>query len=623
MNFKVLLKMQEESKIAVFIWWYTWLVFMAGAFVLACFTGEAFMLVFVVVLVASLLGSLPALVLLLFIIIPISHLNKHWQVKCARLIAALLGISVLYGLAACLILHDEYSSSTIKDDLTVFVVVTLVLFSCTLIGTAFIFPKLRQFFAASTIYEYYTSPEALPETLISPSSITKTNTVMEQEITTTQQEPSFYQRNKILLKSIIVGILILVLLIPTAFIQELVREREGRQQQVAEEVSSKWANAQTLSGPFVIVPYLIKTTDAKGKVSTTKSYAHFLPDNLSVNSKVLPEIRYRSIYKIVVYRSENTFSGAITINPAAAKIDPADMLLNEAVVCFGLSDFRGIEENITINWNDTPLTFKGGMFKNDVAATGMQAAIPLTVATLGKPITFSVAVKLKGSEKLYFTPLGGSTTVALQSSWNNPSFDGSFIPDVKTVTNNGFTANWKILNLNRNYPQAWSDGSYDVAESSFGINLLQSTDSYGKTTRSVKYALLFIALTFMLFFFVEIIKGSSIHPLQYILIGLALCIFYTLLLSVSEYLNFNIAYALASAATVGLITLYTSGVFKQWRIAFAFGLVLSALYGFIFILIQLQDYALLFGSIGLFILLAIVMYYSRKIDWFNTAKVTH
>jgi inner membrane protein len=616
--------MQEDSKIAVLIWWYTWLVFMAGLFVFAAFKGEYFIFLFVLGLIVSLLGSLPALLVLLFVINPINNINKHWHIKCIRLVVVLLGISVLYGLVASMVMHDDYSHHNIKDDLSVFSVVTLVLFCCTMIGTALLFPKLRQFFEASTIYEYYTSPfEELHETIIPSSSTTKTNTIMEQEITTPQQEPSFYQRNKILLKSIIVGILILVLLIPTAFIQELVREREGRQQQVAEEVSSKWANAQTLSGPFVIVPYLIKTTDAKGKVTTTKSYAHFLPDNLSVNSKVLPEIRYRSIYKIVVYRSENTFSGTITINPTAAKIDPADMLLNEAVVCFGLSDFRGIEENITINWNDTPLTFKGGMFKNDVAATGMQAAIPLTVATLGKPITFSVAVKLKGSEKLYFTPLGGSTTVALQSSWNNPSFDGSFIPDVKTVTNNGFTANWKILNLNRNYPQAWSDGAYNVAESSFGINLLQSTDSYGKTTRSVKYALLFIALTFMLFFFVEIIKGSSIHPLQYILIGLALCIFYTLLLSVSEYLNFNIAYALAAAATVGLITLYTSGVFKQWRIAFAFGLVLSALYGFIFILIQLQDYALLFGSIGLFILLAIVMYYSRKIDWFNTAKVTH
>lgn len=616
--------MQKNTKIAVRLWLNTWLVFEAVTFVLACFAGVDFLFVMVLATVFSFFGSLPALLLLYFIVEPIQTSHTNWQNKCWLLLLSLFCIGLLYGLSAFFMIRNDYSSNTIVEDLSIFLIVTISLFACAFIGTALMYPSLRYYFEGSEQTQEESFDTSTTETISNPSSsITKTNTIMEQEITTPQQEPSFYQRNKILLKSIIVGILILVLLIPTAFIQELVREREGRQQQVAEEVSSKWANAQTLSGPFVIVPYLIKTTDAKGKVSTTKSYAHFLPDNLSVNSKVLPEIRYRSIYKIVVYRSENTFSGAITINPAAAKIDPADMLFNEAVVCFGLSDFRGIEENITIKWNDTPLTFKGGMFKNDVATTGMQAAIPLTVATLGKPITFSVAVKLKGSEKLYFTPLGGSTTVALQSSWNNPSFDGSFIPDVKTVTNNGFTANWKILNLNRNYPQAWSDGAYNVAESSFGINLLQSTDSYGKTTRSVKYALLFIALTFMLFFFVEIVKGSSIHPLQYILIGLALCIFYTLLLSVSEYLNFNIAYTLAAAATVGLITLYTSGVFKQWRIAFAFGLVLSALYGFIFILIQLQDYALLFGSIGLFILLAIVMYYSRKIDWFNTAKVTH
>jgi inner membrane protein len=596
---------------------------MAGLFVFACFTGEFFIYFFVFGLIGSLVGSLPALVVLLFIINPINNINKHWQEKCLRLVLALLSISVLYGLVACMVMHNEYSHNTIKDDLTVFGVVTLVLFCCTLIGTAFIFPKLRLFFAASTVDEYYTSPfEALPETIISPSSITKTNTIMEQDFSTPQQEPSFYQRNKILLKSIIVGILILVLLIPTGFIQDLVREREGRQQEVAQEVSSKWANAQTLSGPFVMIPYVTRFTDAKGKVTTSKSYAYFLPDKLSVNSTLLPEIRYRSIYKIVVYRSENNFSGAITINLAAANINQADMLLNEAMVCFGLSDFRGIEDNITLNWNNSAYTFKGGMPKNDVATSGMQAMVPITVATLGTSINFSVDVKLKGSEKLYYTPLGGSTTVALQSSWNNPSFDGSFIPDVKNITNNGFTANWKILNLNRNYPQAWSSGDFDVAASSFGINLLQATDSYGKTMRSVKYALLFIALTFMLFFFIEVVKGSSIHPLQYVLIGLALCIFYTLLLSISEYLDFNISYAIASLATVGLITLYTSGVFKQWKIAFVFGAVLSALYGFIFILIQLQDYALLFGSIGLFVLLAIVMYYSRKIDWFNKGLTT-
>lgn len=160
----------------------------------------------------------------------------------------------------------------------------------------------------------------------------------------------------------------------------------------------------------------------------------------------------------------------------------------------------------------------------------------------------------------------------------------------------------------------------EINESAFGVELLQGVDSYSKTIRSVKYALLFIALTFCLFFFIEVLQKRNVHPLQYVLVGFALCIFYTLLLSISEYTGFTIAYVTASAATVGLISLYIHSVFNKWSIALVFFLFLAALYGMIYILIQLQDGALLFGSIGLFVVLALVMYYSRKIDWSGNRK---
>ena len=176
-------------------------------------------------------------------------------------------------------------------------------------------------------------------------------------------------------------------------------------------------------------------------------------------------------------------------------------------------------------------------------------------------------------------------------------------------------ANWNVLHFNREFPQTWVDRQIDVAASSFGLNLLQPNDVYGKSLRAVKYAVLFISLTFCLYFFLELFQQRSVHPMQYVLVGLALCIFYTLLLSVSEYIHFNIAYLISSFATITLITLYTKSLFQTWNVALLFALFLGILYGFIFILIQLQDGALLFGSIGLFALLSLVMYYSLKIQW--------
>jgi inner membrane protein len=228
---------------------------------------------------------------------------------------------------------------------------------------------------------------------------------------------------------------------------------------------------------------------------------------------------------------------------------------------------------------------------------------------------FTLNLKLNGSEQLFFTPLGKQTAVTITSPWKDPAFEGKYLPSDKNISDKGFTAKWNVLHYQREIPQSWTENKPSVSESVFGVKLLQATDSYGKTMRSVKYALLFIALTFCIYFFIELLKGKSVHPLQYILVGFALCIFYTLLLSVSEYLGFDYAYLISAVATVSLIALYTKSLFGQWGIAALFFLFLSMLYGFIYILIQLQDGALLFGSIGLFILLAIIMYYSRRIDW--------
>ncbi len=431
------------------------------------------------------------------------------------------------------------------------------------------------------------------------------------------EKQTFWASNRLTIKGFIVGFLILVMMIPAIFIYNLVSERKARQNEVITEVSSKWASAQTIGGPFIVIAYKEKVTTAEGKIAEVKKWATFLPDRLKLSGALTPEARHRSIFTVMVYQSDIHVQG--TFAPLALgnlNLDKNDLLLNEAYLCMGLSDFRGIENTLQIKWNDTSYEFNAGL-PDKTLEQGLSVPITLSLEDLEKPHAYSMQLKLKGSEQLHFLPLGKTTEVDIKSTWSNPSFDGNFLPEPYLVNDSGFTASWKILHLNRSYPQEWKDRIFELENSSFGVSLLQVGDTYSKTERSIKYAILFVTLTFLLYFFMEILQKRKVHPLQYVLVGLAISIFYTLLLSISEYLGFNAGYLIAASATVLLITAYTKSIFMEWRIVAGFFMVLSALYGFIFVLIQLQDGALLFGSIGLFIILAIVMYFSRKIDWYN------
>jgi inner membrane protein len=433
---------------------------------------------------------------------------------------------------------------------------------------------------------------------------------METQIT------GFLQRNRVTIKGFLVGILILVLLIPTAFIYELILERKGRQAEVSAEVSSKWAGSQTISGPFLMIPYDEEIKDQAGKIQLIRHHAYFLPEDLKINGTIVPEIRSRSIYKVVLYKTTLRVNGNFSsARFADVGINLDKLILNQALLCFGLSDNRGIQEQLAINWNGDSKSFNAGVPKNALINSGVSVPISIAAEEINRTFSFDMQLQLRGSEFLFFSPLGKQTEVTLNSPWKNPSFDGKFLPASQKVSEQGFTAYWKILHFNREFPQSWIDNEINIQSSSFGLNLLQPNDAYGKTLRSVKYAILFISLTFCLYFFLELFQKRTVHPMQYILVGLALCIFYTLLLSISEYLDFNLSYGISATATMLLIALYTKSLFAKWKIAVLFGVFLGLLYAFIFILIQLQDGALLFGSIGLFILLAIVMFYSKQIDW--------
>jgi inner membrane protein len=424
------------------------------------------------------------------------------------------------------------------------------------------------------------------------------------------------------LKGIVVTLLTVMLLVPAFIINNLVSERRERQYEAFSEISSKWAETQTLTGPIVSIPYVEFVKDNSGYVRKERRYIHILPDQLTVNGNVTPEKRYRGIFEVVVYNARLTFSGSFS-NLAARipSIPQENILFNEAFVSFGISDLRGIKDKIQLKWGDETASFYPGIETSDILKSGINSPLIIRPGDSANAVAaFSFSINLNGSQYLHFTPVGKETDVHITSNWTAPSFDGAFLPDKREVKTTGFTASWKVLHLNRNYPQSWLGSGYLVDNSAFGINMILPVDNYTKTDRSIKYAILIIGLTFVIFFFLELLNNKSIHPLQYILVGFALCIFYILLLSISERLNFNLAYLIASVMTIGLISWYANSILKERKLSMLVGGNLILLYGFLFTIIQLQDYALLMGSLGLFIILAVVMYYSRKIDWTGVKK---
>lgn len=421
-----------------------------------------------------------------------------------------------------------------------------------------------------------------------------------------------WQKSKLFFKALLIGILVLLLLIPAYFVEELIKEREQRQKDAYEEVSSKWAGSQIITGPVLVLPYAETVANVSGPPTILRKQAYLLPDKLTITGDMKPEERHRGIYQVMLYSSTLNISGKFNEIPLKQlRIDASSVLWNEAYVCINLQDPRGLKEEMQLKWNDSLVTLNPSAVNNAVMKDAFIA--PVNVSPEGA-ISFSSRLQFNGSHELLFTPVGKETTVKLSSPWKEPSFTGVQLPEYQ-ITRDGFSASWKSLSHTRSYPQSWKETSYDLTNASFGTGLFIPVNGYQKTMRSVKYAILCIVLTFAAFFIIEMVNKKSVHPIQYALVGAALLLFYTLLLSFSEYIGFNIAYILATVATVGLIGWFIKGVLSSGRLSWLLSLLLVLLYGYIFTILQLQDYSLLLGSIGLFITLGVIMHYSRKIQW--------
>ena len=445
---------------------------------------------------------------------------------------------------------------------------------------------------------------------------------------TMSESPSFFEKTSTWIKTSVTfkivsfAILILLMLIPTSMVESLIYERQYRQEDAVNEISSKWGHGQTVSGPILTVPYYHHIKIRQGEFKTIKQYAHFLPSRLNIDGVVEPHLRYRGIYEAVLYTANLNVSGEFERPDFEMwKISTNDIIWDEAFVSLGVPDMRGINESIEMNWNDKQYSFGPGIPVSDIISTGVSTLVVANdTINPEKPISFSFDLSLNGSKYLNFLPVGRETFVSLKSEWKHPSFSGQFLPDDREISEEGFQANWKVLQLNRDYPQQWLGDAFNPFGSQFGVTLKVGVNQYQKNTRSAKYSVLIIALTFTLFFFIEVINKKRIHPLQYLLVGFALSIFYALLLAISEHSSFGFAYLISSIAVIGLIVVYVHGMLKKGSLTVLLGGALALIYGFIYVILQSQDYALLIGSVGLFIVLTIIMYFTRNIDWYSVTK---
>ena len=454
------------------------------------------------------------------------------------------------------------------------------------------------------------------------------------------ENQSVYSQNKTMIKGFLVCLLVLGLLIPIPFILNLIEERQGNKEKVITEISDKWSGKQTIYGPFIEVTYMENVNDGQGKVVKQQVKKYISANDLNINGTIDTQLKSRSIYEAVVYNSKlNINSKFKNYSDMLNEVEVSAENVVSTKIVFGISDSKGYENKVIVQSNNKtyPLNMdnitstitiqpevrvENGEYLEQVSTTKKVMPVQMMSQKID-PSTFdfnqvSINLVMKGSQMLNIIPSAINTKVDLATNWKDLKYDGNFLPNSDPETKNGKTnVKWSIYQQNPLQGQIWQDAS-NFSDYSFGVNFLQMNDHYDKTYRSTKYAILFIGLTFVAFFFIESRNNFNIHLVQYALVGFAICVNFVLLLSLSEYLGFDIAYFISSGATILLITFFVNSFLKSFGFTFKITLMLILLYTFIYSVLQLKEHALLVGSIGLFIIVAILMYYSKNIEWNKT-----
>jgi inner membrane protein len=433
-------------------------------------------------------------------------------------------------------------------------------------------------------------------------------------------------RTSAIARLVIMGALLVALLLPLSMIQSVVGERASRRGSVVDEVSATWGGVQTIGGPVLVVPYRYTATDAEGRPRPCIAQAFFLPDTLDIKGTMEPQLLRRGLFEVVVYKAHLTIAGRF-VRPDFTEIRPRpeQTMWEDATVSIGVTDPRGIAKRVVLKWNGGDIALVPGVENAGLFASGLHAAAAgLSTMPDVASIPFSLDLDLNGGRDLKVLPAGSETSVQLTSTWPHPSFVGAPLPAFRETSPAGFTGRWNVPYFGRGYPPRWTSAGMDPGQmrsradaSALGVSLLQPVDIYQQAERAVKYAALFIVMTFVVFFLWEIVRSRLMHPIQYLFVGFAMCVFYLLLVSISEHIGFDLAYVSAAGATTLLIGFYSVYVLGGIVEGGLMGVGLVALYGFLYLLLRLEDYALIAGSVGLFAMLALLMYATRRVNWYE------
>ena len=424
-------------------------------------------------------------------------------------------------------------------------------------------------------------------------------------------------RQKLGTKFGIIVILILGLLIPILMIQGLIDDRQALQHEVRDDIARSSSGEQRIIGPFLHITYT-ETYERNGELLNRDKRLVILPESLNLNSKLDTFPKYRGIYKAILYRSMSEMKGRFELSALDSieigKIKSADLVI-------AIKDIRGIGQSTQIKLDDKLHALLPGTGISQLPE-GVRVNLALTNVSAKQDIDFSIDLALQGMQKIAIVPVAKHTQVSMNSNWPHPSFVGNYLPADSTITDQGFTANWQTNFFATNIEELFSKCLFATQcgllnERSLGVSLVESVDHYLKSYRATNYALLIFTLVFACFFLLEVFNAKPLHPIQYGFVGLSLAVFYLLLVSLSEHIGFNSAYFIAVAASSCLLSIYVSGMLKNTKMGMVFFCGLVCLYGLLFGLLSAEDYALLMGSLLVFLVLNITMLVTRKVDWYQ------
>jgi inner membrane protein len=432
---------------------------------------------------------------------------------------------------------------------------------------------------------------------------------------------TLFKQYQPIIKIFFILIMSLFLLIPVAIVKDIINERLQLRDQTKSKIGEMWGKNQTITTPILVVPYSESVKIENGKIEKTSGQLFLSSDDVKSQFNVATDTKKIGIYSSIVYTSKVNISGKYNLKTIPTYSNRA-YDFTRAQLLTGLSDPASIASKVECKINGIETRQKAGSPYKTTISDGLYADfnLPTDLAILN----FDIKFDLRGSDELAIIPASKYAEINIESDWANPSFSGRNLPKDKTISPQGFKAHWIANEYNSQVEDYWTslETNLDKRHPSINAGFLQMADEYQKNMRTAKYALLIIALSFLTFFAFEYVYKKKIHPLQYSMVGIALAVFYMLLVAMTEHIGFNKGYVISAIAVISIICTYIHAIIRQGKSTIILGSILTALYTYIFVLLQLEDYALLAGAVGLFIIVAGIMYLTRNIDWYNINTAT-